>query len=78
MLSFYSKLSTELLLQRLASLEKELPRCDCAASGNAMKPKQHGADPHAKNCAVYLHRDLKANAKIAIIKVVLKRRGVPS
>jgi hypothetical protein len=27
--------------------------CDCVASGNAAKPKQHGADPHAKNCAVY-------------------------
>jgi DNA helicase-2/ATP-dependent DNA helicase PcrA len=25
--------------------------CDCAASGNAQKPKQHGADAHAKNCA---------------------------
>jgi hypothetical protein len=29
------------------------PTCDCIASGNALKPKQHGADPHAKNCAVY-------------------------
>jgi hypothetical protein len=28
-------------------------RCDCIASGNTNKPKQHGADPHAKNCAVY-------------------------
>ena len=28
--------------------------CDCIASGHANKPKQHGADPHAKNCAVYL------------------------
>lgn len=28
--------------------------CDCIASGNPNKPKQHGADPHAKNCAVYL------------------------
>jgi hypothetical protein len=28
--------------------------CDCIASGNADKPKQHGADPHAKNCAVYV------------------------
>jgi hypothetical protein len=27
--------------------------CDCAASGHADKPKQHGADPHAKNCQVY-------------------------
>jgi hypothetical protein len=27
--------------------------CDCIESGNAAKPKQHGADPHAKNCAVY-------------------------
>lgn len=30
--------------------------CDCAASGNTKKPKQHGADPHAKNCDVYLRR----------------------
>ena len=29
-------------------------QCDCIASGNPNKPKQHGADPHAKNCAVYL------------------------
>ena len=28
--------------------------CDCIASGNPEKPKQHGADPHAKNCAVYV------------------------
>ena len=27
--------------------------CDCIASGNAAKPKQHGADPHAKDCASY-------------------------
>lgn len=27
--------------------------CDCIASGNHDKPKQHGADPHAKNCRVY-------------------------
>lgn len=27
--------------------------CDCIASGNKLKPKQHGADPHAKNCRVY-------------------------
>lgn len=27
--------------------------CDCIASGNTKKPKQHGADPHAKNCRVY-------------------------
>jgi hypothetical protein len=32
-------------------------RCDCIASGNASKPKQHGADPHAKNCAVYTRRE---------------------
>ena len=31
----------------------QLLDCDCIASGNAAKPKQHGADPHAKNCAVY-------------------------
>ena len=28
--------------------------CDCIASGNDAKPKQHGADPHAKNCSVYI------------------------
>jgi hypothetical protein len=28
--------------------------CDCWTSGSDRKPKQHGADPHAKNCAVYL------------------------
>lgn len=28
--------------------------CDCIASGNQNKPKQHGADPHAKNCAIYI------------------------
>ena len=28
-------------------------RCDCIALGNVNKPKQHGADPHAKNCKVY-------------------------
>ncbi len=28
--------------------------CDCETSGNVLKPKQHGADPHAKNCAIYL------------------------
>ena len=28
--------------------------CDCITSGNEAKPKQHGADPHAKNCQVYL------------------------
>lgn len=27
--------------------------CDCITSGNVEKPKQHGADPHAKNCALY-------------------------
>ena len=30
--------------------------CDCIASGNEEKPKQHGADPHAKNCKVYTTR----------------------
>ncbi len=31
--------------------------CDCAASrGNDAKPKQHGADPHAKDCRVYANR----------------------
>jgi hypothetical protein len=27
--------------------------CDCETSGNPDKPKQHGADSHAKNCHVY-------------------------
>lgn len=31
--------------------------CDCITSGNTLKPKQHGADPHAKNCAVYTRRE---------------------
>lgn len=35
--------------------ELEMLLCDCVASGNAEKPKQHGADPHAKNCRVYQH-----------------------
>ena len=33
-------------------------QCDCIASGNSNKPKQHGADPHAKNCAVYIEDDI--------------------
>lgn len=33
------------------------PACDCAAAGNLEKPKQHGADVHAKTCAVYTRRD---------------------
>jgi hypothetical protein len=28
--------------------------CDCIASGNTNKPKQHGADPHAKTCESYI------------------------
>ena len=32
---------------------KSLCHCDCITSGNANKPKQHGADPHAKNCNIY-------------------------
>lgn len=36
--------------------ELEAIVCDCITSGNATKPKQHGADPHAKDCAVYLER----------------------
>lgn len=40
------------LLQTIAQ-ELTDERCDCIASGNAEKPKQHGADPHAKNCNVY-------------------------
>lgn len=31
----------------------DILRCDCVTAGNQAKPKQHGADPHAKNCAVY-------------------------
>lgn len=27
--------------------------CDCIASGNTSKPKQHLVDPHAKNCRIY-------------------------
>ena len=27
--------------------------CDCIVSGNPLKPKQHDADPHAKDCAIY-------------------------
>ena len=30
--------------------------CDCIVSGNANKPKQHEADPHAKNCRIYTGR----------------------
>ena len=37
----------------LAGFDFEEPLCDCIVSGNALKPKQHGADPHAKNCTVY-------------------------
>ena len=33
--------------------EIETVLCDCIAMGNPNKPKQHGADPHAKNCRVY-------------------------
>lgn len=40
--------------QNLGLLMEGTPPCDCIASGNPAKPKQHGADPHAKNCAVYL------------------------
>lgn len=32
------------------------PACDCIVSGNVNKPKQHGADAHAKNCAIYQTR----------------------
>lgn len=35
----------------LEKLQNKL--CDCVTSENSNKPKQHGADPHAKNCAVY-------------------------
>ena len=37
----------------MCECEPPAPACDCIASGNTNKPKQHGADPHAKNCAVY-------------------------
>lgn len=40
--------------KRSHDVGNRFPICDCAASGNAAKPKQHGADPHAKNCAVYI------------------------
>jgi hypothetical protein len=41
---------------RRARAVAAMPKCDCIASGNAAKPKQHGVDPHAKNCAVYIRR----------------------
>ena len=37
--------------------------CDCIASGNINKPKQHGADPHAKNCAIYLYGPITLRAE---------------
>lgn len=45
----------ELLLEIEPEIEPEPDSnaCDCIASGNALKPKQHGADPHAKDCNVY-------------------------
>lgn len=44
-------------LRRAKEQGRPAMKCDCAASGNALKPKQHGADPHAKNCAVYTSPD---------------------
>lgn len=35
-----------------------MAECDCIASGNVEKPKQHGADSHAKNCAIYSEPEL--------------------
>lgn len=35
--------------------------CDCIESGNLEKPKQHGSDLHAKNCAVY---ELRLKAEV--------------
>lgn len=35
-------------------------KCDCWTSGNDDKPKQHGADAHAKDCAI--HTDWKVRA----------------
>jgi hypothetical protein len=42
------------------TLAGSLPRnaCDCITSGNVEKPKQHGADSHAKNCAIYATFDM--------------------
>lgn len=44
--------------------------CDCIASGNAHKPKQHGADPHAKNCAIYHEPLVIPNKAGQIVKKV--------
>ena len=45
--------SVSYMRQARAALAAAEGWCDCVASGNAAKPKSHGADPHAKNCAVY-------------------------
>lgn len=52
-------IATKSLFRMYAPLMREYRQiinkndCDCIASGNEAKPKQHGADAHAKNCAVY-------------------------
>jgi hypothetical protein len=43
-----------MLDQAIRTLDvRPVRHCDCIASGNTEKPKQDGADPHAKNCAIY-------------------------
>ena len=45
----------------------QLSACDCEASGNTNKPKQHAADPHAKNCRAYTHSiDLTYDRGVAV------------
>lgn len=41
-------------VREVRRLSEQRSECDCEASGNLNKPKQHQADPHAKNCKVYL------------------------
>ena len=33
-----------------------MTNCDCITSGFVNKPKQHGVDPHAKNCIFYTQK----------------------
>jgi len=52
----YENGSPELARACAVALDQKLARvtgCDYITSGNADKPKQHGADPHAKTCAIY-------------------------
>src|SRR3990167_4455471 len=54
--------------------EMKIESCDCIASGNAAKPKQHGADPHAKNCAIYTRRGDPATSRVNSAAVRTARR----